>query len=226
MKILNKVPLCHAVTYLVLATFSVFGEEAYVTTNNIAVPDSTAVDAVKDVRLKRNLRKSLDVLRIAQKDLNEIRSGVEAGTISIQNNHGLWCAVLRDETTLRTAIFATQDKLSYITHLKKRVWTDLNHEREIHGLGYEIFFGTNGVIETYMTRDGKEILKYYSSGQLKRFSVAIGDGQYSAEWNNSGVYEAESKREGKPVLGDTFPQSTNEFQQSFGIENPRDNGPD
>jgi hypothetical protein len=186
--------------HLAWATLSLYGEESYIK-NNIPVPDPALADTIRDNQMKSRWKETTAGVKLAQADLNEILEGVRTGSIEIQNNHGIWCAVLEDETTVRQAIFASQDKRSRITHLRKRVWADSTHGQEIHDLGYEIFFDINGCVDTFMTRDGSEMLKFFPDGRLNRFSVKLGEGQYSANWDISGKVTGETKRIHGGVVG-------------------------
>ena len=168
-------------------------------TNGIVLPTTTVIESIKDDRIKTNLAERISSLKNAQKDLDEIKAGIRTGHIEILNNNGLWCAVLKKDTTTRIAIFSAQDPGSLVTHLKKRVWTNPQHDQEVNGAGYEIYFNTNGLMETYMTRDGKQMLTCFPNGHLKRYSLGIDNGQQSIEWDEYGRFRthASKKQTGK-----------------------------
>lgn len=172
------------------------GEETMTIPNNGSL-GTNIVESVQNEEMRKVLLKNIKMMKEAKKDLELIQTKIAEGKLEVKNNNGIWQAIVEDQKMLKLA--RCQSKNGPINFLMKRVWTDSSHKNEIHELGYEMYFGTNGLVNMFMRRDGENVLKYYPDGRLKRFSVKTDDGQYSVEWSPDGNFKREGK--GKGLIG-------------------------
>jgi len=141
-----------------------------------------AVDSLKSPEMKRCLEKGLATVESAQRELEEFQAKVVKGAIPIENNNGVWCAVLDESKTVtKLANYASKD--GPMTCFMKMVYSDADHKARVNEQGYRLNLSTNGMVTGYMRADLQEMVEYHQNGQIKTFSHKISNGWYTAKWD-------------------------------------------
>ena len=187
MKIKN---IYHSVIISVLFLFKTFsccaGE---ITSVEQSFSTNKSAEFLKSQEMKESLSRNLNAVEIAKGEIAEFQEEVKGGKIKVENNNGIWCAVSdKKEKIVRLANYASQNgPMGFFT---KRVYSGVNsdstHSNEVHALGYDIYFYTNGQIKTYLRRDWVEGLQYFEDGQINTFHIKKPEGQYIASWDTNG----------------------------------------
>lgn len=141
------------------------------------------VDSLKRVpEMKQSLRICFATVERAQREMEEFQASVARGEIPIENNNGLWCAVLDESTTVtKLANYASTN--GPIIYFMKVVFSDPDHKARLNEQGYHLYISTNGVLQGYTRADMQEMTEYHSNGKMKRFSSKTSNGWYTAKWD-------------------------------------------
>ena len=183
---------CSVLVLLVLkfGTYPCRGEEPIKTKQSTLINMPSAL--LKTGGMSELLNRKLNAVKVAEREIAEFQEEVEGGKIKIDYR---WCAYSgeKDKKLVRLAKYASQNgPMEYFT---KRVYSDSNFSNEVHTLGCDIYFHTNGLIKAYLRRDWAEEVQYFEDGRIKSFHVQKSDGQYIARWDTNGclVQEGTSK---------------------------------
>jgi len=142
-----------------------------------------AVDSLKRVpEMRQSLQTCFATVESAQREMEEFQARVARGEIPIENNNGLWCAVL-DESKTVTKLANYVSTNGPIIYFMKVVFSDADHKARLNEQGYHLDISTNGILQGYMRADMQEMMEYHPDGKIKSFSSKTSNGWYTAKWD-------------------------------------------
>lgn len=149
------------------------------------------VHLLKAAAMRQLVTSNLNAIDVSKDEVADFRAKVKQGQIPIQNNNGIWMTVVNEGGTIvKVANYESQK--GPLVYFMKRVFSDSSHTNELHALGYEMFFDTNGTLKSCVRRDWDQVTKFSEGGRLQLFSTKTKEGQYTAEWDESGRLVSES----------------------------------
>lgn len=149
------------------------------------------VHLLKTAAMRQVVTSNLNAIDVSKAEVAAFVAKVKRGEIPVQDNNGVWTAVADESGTIvKLATYESQN--GPLVYFMKRVFSDSSHSNEVHALGYEMFFETNGALKSCVRRDWDEVTKFSDGGRLQLFSTKTKDGQYMAEWDETGHLVSES----------------------------------
>jgi len=104
-----------------------------------------------------------------------------------------WSCYLKRTNVTFSATFHSE--AGTIRHFLKRVFTDDKYLREIHALGYEIYYDEKGKVQSYSRRDSSERISFYPDGSIEELQEDIDDHTAChVKWTEDGKIESERTR--------------------------------
>lgn len=159
--------------------------------NNPTAGQQADVQLLKTAKMRDFATSNLNAIAASRNEVADFGAKVKQGQIPIQNNNGIWMAVVNESGTIvKVANYESQK--GPLVYFMKRVFSDSSHTNELHALGYEMFFDTNGTLKSCVRRDWDQVTKFSGSGRLQLFSTKTAEEQYTAEWDESGRLVSES----------------------------------
>lgn len=153
--------------------------------SEVVMQQQKAVNSLKRVlEMKQPLERCFANVEDAKREMNEFQAKVVKGDIPIENNNGLWCAVL-DESKTVTKLGNYAATNGPMIFFMKRVYHDASHKTYANELGYELNISTNGMLESYSRGDLKEMMAFHNNGRIKSFSHETTNGWYTAKWDEN-----------------------------------------
>jgi hypothetical protein len=181
------------VVLVALSSVIAWGGEPEMSNNPTAGHQQADVQLLKTAKMRDLATSNLNAIAASRNEVANFCAKVKQGQIPIQNNNGIWMVVVNESGTIvKVANYESQK--GPLVYFMKRVFSDSSHTNELHALGYEMFFDTNGTLKSCVRRDWDQVTKFSGSGRLQLFSTKTKEGQYTAEWDESGRLVSESGR--------------------------------
>lgn len=151
--------------------------------DDIELHQQKAVASLKSPEMKQPLQATLGVVENAQHEVEVFQARVAKGEIPIQNNNGVWCAVL-DESKAVVKMGQYASQTGPLTHFMKVVYSDVDHKARLNEQSYDLYFSTNGILKRYVRADMQEMSEYHPDGKIKSYSAKTGTRWYTAKWDD------------------------------------------
>ncbi|MFH0880559.1 MAG: hypothetical protein V2A34_12655 [Lentisphaerota bacterium] len=167
-----------------------FGFESLAQVSSAPANARFAVADCKDPEIQPVVQRGVNELNEAQRLLQSVEVARENKRVL---DNGIWTTVIKDSNTLIRVDF--QSETGPANFLTKRVFSDAKMTNEISGLGFDLYYDSEGQPDIYSARDSKLVLYLYPDGKLKELNAIL---------DNEEVYEGKWGKDSKLISGKTY----------------------
>jgi len=162
----------------------------------VAVTGGEETQALKNEKMVSRLLKTLQWFGSAKNELSDFIASIEAGTLSVDDNNGLWQSIAESSNTTVCATYSSKD--GPISTFKKRVYGDEERTNAVLDASYVLQFDKEGHIKSFRRYGPETRLDFFANGHLRCFGAKSKEGyQYLAYWDEEGNVRREGTSRGK-----------------------------
>lgn len=148
----------------------------------------TAVDC-KEPKIQPVVQRGVNGLDEAQRILQSVEVAKKEKRFL---DNGIWTIIVRDSNALIRIDF--QSETGPATFLTKRIFSDDKMTNEISGLGFDLYYDSEGHPDIYSIRDSNLILYLYPNGKIKELNAILdNDEVYEGKWGKDSELISEKK---------------------------------